>query len=745
MDRRGTLAGAALITLASLVAPDRQEPADTGPVLARSAADTCAVCHPAAVDGLRLSVHRTLLTEPATRDNACSVCHGDAAAHVASARRPEDELVPAPPVGAASCDACHPGTAWDTALAAHRWVRSETVAQAVEAGEAAVPAPAVPAARGLGSFDWSGLLSVGARFVSHVGSADRFATDVNLDPGVRLVEGRLVGTGDAALLDRIELQAFDVGDPWTRWSAEVSKEDVYRARAGREERLFVHRTRGDFSRVEHDRRTTTFGLDLELSTDLTLYGDFERFHDDGIWLTRRLTSRTPPGLSVDGVASPRRIVADDLEAGLSGTVRDTRFRIAATWLEERHDDRWRFDRPAPANPAFDEAEDFRSVARLEGPGAVLTLDRRFGPAELSFDLRHRELDREVDAGGFRSGADPIPFTTDTSARADGHARTTSASIGATIGIADPVTFALDLDWRAHEEEMDLLQVDTTRFPTSGGLVTTTEQREHRTVERALEGAAELEAEVVDGLLLALGWGFSRLELRLPDLVAGDLDPTQGTVRDDGLVLGAEWRPDDAWRLRVRHADFDQSGLVLHEQQERDARSFEASIRHLGDGFTGELFFRSDDADNDVAAFRRSHDSIGASLSVDADEGVELFASWVFSDIDARTLTTFYFDPDPAPVPTFVGFDGRTHSGAIGLELGSRDLRWRNDLSVTDTTGSFDVTTLNWRSDLVWQALERGALGLRYQSIDYAEDGGADDFHADLVMVYWTQTFGPRPR
>ncbi len=38
---------------------------------------SCQVCHPGATNNLRESIHRTFLVNPATSEQACTICHGD--------------------------------------------------------------------------------------------------------------------------------------------------------------------------------------------------------------------------------------------------------------------------------------------------------------------------------------------------------------------------------------------------------------------------------------------------------------------------------------------------------------------------------------------------------------------------------------------------------------------------------------------------------------------------------------------
>ncbi len=115
-----------------------------------------------------------------------------------------------------------------------------------------------------------------------------------------------------------------------------------------------------------------------------------------------------------------------------------------------------------------------------------------------------------------------------------------------------------------------------------------------------------------------------------------------------------------------------------------------------------------------------------------------------ADLDSSTLTNFYFDPDPNPVPTFVGFSGETHTVAGGLQLKPSDrVRWRLDLAYTDTQGSFDVSLMDWRADLGVTVWRGGELGLLYRSIDYDDQNRVDDYDADIVLLYWRQIIGAR--
>ena len=47
---------------------------------------------------------------------------------------------------------------------------------------------------------------------------------------------------------------------------------------------------------------------------------------------------------------------------------------------------------------------------------------------------------------------------------------------------------------------------------------------------------------------------------------------------------------------------------------------------------------------------------GTTVSAVIAEGIDLSGTYAFTDTDSRTLTNFYFDPDPTPQATVVGFN-----------------------------------------------------------------------------------------
>ncbi len=185
---------------------------------------SCQVCHPGSTNGLRASVHGVLLELPDTAEQACTVCHGDLTEHRAIARSAVAPIPAVPAVEIEACNACHDGEDWPTSLGAHPWPG------AAVHREHGAPISRLPE-QGTG-LDWSGLLTLGYRFVSRSGSRGRYRTDINLEPGLRLLEADVEarGRGDS-WADLLRLQMNGLEDPYTDASFEVSKDGgVYEPR-----------------------------------------------------------------------------------------------------------------------------------------------------------------------------------------------------------------------------------------------------------------------------------------------------------------------------------------------------------------------------------------------------------------------------------------------------------------------------------------------------------------------------------
>lgn len=715
-------------------------------VAVRDADAACRVCHPAAVRAVERTPHAPLLRFEASGElrGACTSCHGDLRAHVTSAADPMAVRVAVAPVTAAACARCHPGRDLAPVRGAHTLlaVPPPAATPARERDDARLDALA--RAQDRGAIQWSGLLDLGYRLVHQSGSRQGYATDVDLEPGVRARELELRGSGDdGAAFDEFWLRGQDLGDP--RWRADTAlrDDDTGSLRAEFHRDRLRYDSRSDWHRVDRSVRAGRADVELELGGGLQAFGSFAQHDEAGFWLTERVGNRNVSVQSfVTGVASPREARGDTGELGITGRSTDWTWTLAANYRDERAQDRWTYSQPSVVNPAFPESEDFTSRSSLRGPGGRFSLHGSAAPLSIDAVLRWFEHDRRVTARGDAAGFDVAQFTTATTALGRGDARTWLADLTATLDVSAAVQLVLDLSWRDHREDLLLQQTDTTVFPTLSTTVTVDTIADQHTAQRRLDGAATLQWAAADRLDLGLGYGFAREQLRVPDVDPSDpRNFRAGTARDQGLLGDARWRPFADWTVRAAFRAFAQDGVLLHELAPEEAREESGSIGYAAGGKRATAFVRHRRNENDLSQHRLDSLATGVTAGADRD-GISLDAAWTFARVDTATLTNFYFDPDPNPVPTFVGFAGDTNtvSGTVALHP-SADVQWRLVGAYATTTGDFDVSTLDWRADLRVQlgGPER-AVGTEFRHSYYKASGGFDDWSAQSVFVYWRQVF-----
>lgn len=706
--------------------------------VAQTADLSCTVCHPGSAKGLAQSVHHAL----AQRERSCIECHAEADAHANSALDPVRDLVAPPPVAADSCASCHTAGEFPVHRGSHPWTRGLSLRDL----EDRTPVTAAED-EGVFGMQWSALVAAGVRFLNRGGSRERYRTDINLDRGFRVTEVDLEGrgTGDS-WADLVAVRGDSLGDPFQSVDAEIEKSGLYEVR-GRYSRSDVrYRASGDYHRVDRTTQETGFNVSLDLG-DAELFGSTTRLSQDGFWLTNRIGNQNlTPLTTVPGVASPRRLDSDVSEIGLHTTIWGASVTAAVDYRDERQRDRWTYSRTSAINPAFAESEDFRSTSTLRGPGVRWTIGKQIEALDLELDGRFFDLERRTIGRGTTTGFDVSDFVTSTTSDSAGDAQTWALDGRAVWDFADRASLLAEVQWLDHEEQLDLDQTDITVFPTLSTTTTVSTARRQRTTQRKLTGSVELDVEPIEGLRLAGGYLWSREDLAVPDLIAGDNDFRRGLVKDDGALASIEWRPDGHWTFGADYRQTDQGGVQPHELIAQQSRRVKGRVRYSTDGFWAEAFFSDRQRENDVSTSRHRSYSTGVTASVQRGEDVDIYASWVFSDTDSRTLTNFYFDPDPNPQPTLVGFDGDTHTASAGITLRpDANVTWRLDGVYTDTRGTFDVTLFDWNTDLRFEVFEGGEAGVLFRLLDYEEAGAADDYDAAITLVYWRQRIGRRRR
>ncbi|MFO1076279.1 MAG: hypothetical protein U1E73_00970 [Planctomycetota bacterium] len=705
---------------------------------AQDAEASCRVCHPGAVRALADGPHSQLLARADLAGKVCASCHGDLSQHAAADAG--SAAPPVPPVARATCATCHADADLDPARGTHplRVVGSGAPPLATATDERLERLRAEAADPDL---VWSGLTELGYRFVHHRGSRTGFDTDLDLDPGLRLRDFELRGTGsDAAAIDEVLLRADDIGDP--RWGADLTlaKADVVRVRSTYRSNSYTFATTGDFHRVDRDSRTWATSLELG-NRDAGVFLSHRREEDDGYWLTQRIGNRNLLVQTVvDGVDSPRHRHSDEGEIGVRGGTA-LRWTVAVGAVRETARDRWSYSQPATANPSFVESEDLRSTSDAAGPTARIELAHTGDLVSVRFTGNLRALDRDVDGSGSGAGFDTAAFTTSTASAGSGDSRWLEWHLDADCEVVPTVRLGVASRLRDYRERLRLHEVDVRTTTSPSSVVTTTTDVDDETVQRLFDADVHLAWNPTPDVTATIGYGFAREQLRVPDLQPADpLDFRRGHTRDSGVLAGLRWRFAEQWTLRLDGRDFATDGILLHETTAENARGATGSLAWRGDAAEATLFARHRHADNDVTDHR--YDSFATGLNASCHLGEVTFAAgYTYADTESRTRTNFYFDPDPDPRPTVVGFHGETHvwtasstwdvTPAVQAILAA---------TATRTVGAFDVRGLDLSAEVRWSCNCRGTAAIEYRHAAYGDQIELDDWAADLLFVSWRQTW-----
>ncbi len=595
-------------------------------------------------------------------------------------------------------------------------------------------------------FEWEAFIRSGLRFVEQNGSRNRFDTDLNLDDGVRLADLELSGRflRPNPYMGQFSVDARSIGDPYQSLRGRIEKDGLYRGNASYTKSRYKYRANGDFHRVDHKVEDASYDLEVPLAETLTVFASFSRLSDDGFWLTNRIGNRNiTPLTSIDGVESPRNLHVDNIEVGITGSIDGTNFTMAVDYLSQDEDNRWVYSQPATANPIFTESEDFTSDTSLRGPGGRLSLSRSFDGVDLAANLRVMDLDRRISGNGLLTGYDTDEFNTTTTSFSTGNATTWIADATAVVELSDTLVLDSDFRWVDYEENMHINQNDFTVYPNSGTTISVDTVLDQHTTQRSWDLSFAFDWQAHETLQLTAGYGWSQEHLKVPDLELGDDDFVKGKIKTQGGLFGFDWRPDEHWTVRCEGRDFGNNGLELTPIADKQRRMIHTRVRYKREGvFWTESGYKYERSKNHVSNHRDEINTATFTAGIHPRDDLDLYASYVYSDYDNRTLTNFYFDPDPNPVPTVVGYKGDSSTLYLGATLKpSARVTWRADASYTTVNGSYDVDLLDWRVDLSLQVTEQGFVGVEVRQVDYEEGTGIDNYDAVMTFIYWRQQLG----
>lgn len=705
-----------------------------------AAAPSCTICHPGALKSLRRSVHASLL-RPGHGDASCLQCHATAVDHQ---RHVGDRKHPAG-LGRSACVRCHDGQRFDlTATLAWSHPGKRQAARLQRRADAEpVASPITPTSIDSTShYRIDGTLRAGWRFVNIDGNQRVFAHDYGLDSGPRLADLDLALRGNGHLLGELWVHGLEDRDWSARGVTGSDLSDWFGADVSFRRSMFVYDAQGDFHTLSTTRRWGDGEVHLDPWKKARITARIEHRSLDGRTVQSRIgNANQSPLLPATGVPADRSFNSTTGLLGIEQTLEAGLLSLELGWEEARTHDQLTYSRPSPGNAAFTESETSTGKATQRGPEAMLSLllgEDGGTSAKLVLAGRHRELGFNDDA--LLTAFDTSAFTTKTVGRGDGWLRQLSmtASIGQALwegGRAEVEAVVTDVESDVHFTKL------LTTVRTSPVLVVHSRQ-DLDLVSSIKDREFRLGlSQDFDGVLDAsLGWTWVEQRLAFPDLEAGDSDYVSGTVETHGPDASLEWRPDDDWTARASFRFATTGNTTPTETQPELGHLLRVKLRRRiagGDGYA-ELFGHWRRAENDVSSTENNFQSYGASLHLPPWDGARLEVRGAFTQIDARTLTNFYFAPSATPVPTVVLFEGDTVALDLQLDtpiMGS--LRSLTSFGLQTTSGTLDSTLLRFDEELLYRQSERLAVGLRGSFLRFTEprQGAVDDYDAVLAFLF----------
>lgn len=582
-DRAALLAAAAVAVLLAPAAWRGGTPAGpragTGPVepprpRSEAGPESCKDCHGPRVKAFSESVHGQLPLR-------CGECHDGADAHAASlgsVRATHPRELPADRA-LALCASCHEPA--DPAFPCHERLKAADpktclgchsfhgFARGPETSPAAshgIPSAASDAALGAGAVLLEGAIEVGVRGVR--GRSRQYRSDVNLDPGPRLVRGSLRAADPAAAggPDHLVLDVRGVGDPWTEARIETGRARAwsFRAAGSRSEDLFDPTT--PLHDLFAERLEGSAEAEAELSEEIRVvlgYHRQDREADGRIARYRALSNERFEGADrdLDETADLGRLAIEWRRDAWA-------LRFRQTVRSFRREDERSFRDP---NLVLDDFEDFVERERalttgtsLSGGGPVAG-DRVRLEFEAFFAWSRRRFDATSAAGGLTAAA--VPYLSALDADGIGFGRYLRFETAAAWMLADDLEAEVRVRYRQDDEDSRGDLEESLQVPPAAPPVLTITETSASVLDRTFDVEPMVRWRASEALAFGLGYAgrFEDVETRGPR--ADDVSPV-----DHGLLAEVDVRPSDAFRVRGRLRAFTAEDPATALTADRRARA-----------------------------------------------------------------------------------------------------------------------------------------------------------------------------
>jgi hypothetical protein len=575
-----------------------------------------------------------------------------------------------------------------------------------------------------GDEDWMelrGAVEAGWRSVS--GKEGRYAQDVNLDGGLRLLSADLEGTAlqKGLLADSFSLSLQGLGDPDRLASFSIRADDAYDLRVHSDRQEYIFRATGDPHPFDTVREDDGARLSFHLLKNLEIHLSEDRQHRGGDAGLQEWFPNSQRNLSFP-VAATIDYDGRFHSAGFDGSSGDFRFGATWSWSRAKDDSLRLLDRPGTQGQDLGL---YRNLSSITSESASARAGVRLWKGKVDLEVlgtwNAGETDTLLREHDSYSVPDPDYLFLDNAGRTESNTRGGSGRVNLTV-LPHP-------DW-------EVLARYETRFQDEIGSGVASPGDPFAAVPISTGTDTDLQRTGLEARWRASpAWRFrAGAEEVQETIVTRDNKLREWNPDTTAVTAGTEWNPSSRFdgSLLLREARTQHASTQL-SADEGDWLSLRLRGK-LDGGFHGTLFARVKRRTNDAADAFSTYDSYGYVFGhSDADGFAE--ASITREDFTYASDTRFVVD-----LAAKSGHRVRSDEAVTALTLDfSRKvkgpLRAFGSARWAEGSGGAPYVQSDASLGLGWRFAMSAELRLEARRVVYAERGrGMDDYAARLITL-----------